>query len=107
MITDSILTWLSRDYQAKFLTYPEQMQYPIDMAATAAIARSLARAPLVDTAAVVAAATRAVDKADTAEGIETRSAVVAHKGDRMVNQAEAPRLPAPVPFPTAPLMRQQ
>ena len=106
MITDSILTWLSRDYQAKFLTYPEQMQYPIDMAATAAIA-SLARAPLVDTAAVAAAATRAVDKADTAEGIEMRSAVVAHKEDRTVNQAEAPRLLAPVPFPTAPLMRQQ
>ena len=91
MIIDSILTWLSRDYQAKFLTYPEQMQYPIDMAATAAIARSLARAPLVD----------------TAEGIEMHSAVVAHKEDRTVNQAEVPRLPAPVPFPTAPLMRQQ
>ena len=82
------------------------MHHPIDMAATAAIA-NLARAPSVDTAAVVAAATRAVDKAGTAEGIEMRSAAVAHKGDRMVNQAVAPRLPAPVPFPTAPLMRQQ
>ena len=76
------------------------------MAATAAIA-NLARAPLVDTEAVVAAATRAVDKAGTAEGIEMRSAVVAHKWDRMVNQAEAPRWSAPVPFPTAPLMHQQ